>query len=222
VEAARRENGRFEDLDDFVARLDGVKLPAGQRYRLLVQLASSDAFASLGLTRRDALWEVAALRKRAPQLFGEQITPAPAGLPPMSAFEHMLEDFELMELSLRAHPMEFIREEQKARGVITAAQFRESAHGRKVEVAGRIINRQHPETANGIVFMTLEDETDVANIVVTPNVLERFRKVAIGDNMVAIRGQVERAGDVIHLKAASFRSLMARFAGLRTSSRDFH
>lgn len=218
----RAQRGRFEDLRDFIARVGERGLPNHQRYRALVQLASADAFAGLGMSRRDVLWEVAALRHRAPRLFAESLEPTPAALPPMSAFEHMLADYEMLELSLRAHPMEFIRQGERARGTVTCAEMRLLPHGRKVEVAGRIINRQHPSTAKGITFMTLEDETDVANVIVKPDVFERFRKIALGTDMAAIKGKVERTGDVVHVVAESFRSLASAFRGLNVSSRNFH
>jgi len=222
IAAARADGGKFRDMQDFIARVGERGLPNHQRYRSLVQLASADAFAALGLTRRDALWEVAALRHRAPQMFAETLQPTPAGLPPMSAFEHMLADYEMLELSLRAHPMEFIRDGERARGAITAAQMRDTPHGRKVEVGGRVINRQHPETAKGIIFMTLEDETDVANLIVKPEVFERHRKVALGTDMMRAKGKVERVGDVVHLVVESFQSLAEQFRTLRVKSRNFH
>jgi error-prone DNA polymerase len=91
-----------------------------------------------------------------------------------------------------------------------------------VEIAGVIINRQRPGTASGIVFMTLEDETDVANLIARPQVIERYRKAAVGSNLVAVKGKVERQGEMVHIMVQSFKDLQPQLTQLKTNSRDFH
>lgn len=218
-----RQSGPFAGIDQLVRRLESAGL-AGRAWReSLTRLAQADALACFKLSRREALWAVAALKEPAPGMFRDLEAPqAPVPLPAMHDIEAMSEDYRTKGVSLNAHPLEFLRDELAAQGVITAAELRTTAHDTTVEVAGLVINRQRPGTASGIVFITLEDETDVANLVVRPDVLERYRQVAIGSNIVAVKGKVERQGDVVHVMVRAFRDLAGRYRSLKTTSRDFH
>jgi error-prone DNA polymerase len=218
-----RQRGPFAGLDDLVRRLEDAGLKSRAWRESLVRLAEADALACFGFSRREALWAVAALKEPAPGLFRALDDAGPeVPLPAMSPVEAMTTDYRTKGLSLDAHPLEFLREELAAAGVVTAAQARESEHGARVEIAGVIINRQRPGTASGIVFMTLEDETDVANLIIRPHVIERHRQVAVGSNLVAVKGTVERQGDVVHVMVHSFQDLRPRLTQLKTNSRDFH
>ena len=171
----------------------------------LERLASADAYRSMGLDRRQALWEVRALPPSLPlPLFhwadaaelGEEPTVA---LPAMPLGEHVVNDYQTLRLSLKAHPMSFLRAQLRADGVASCADLRKLPDGVHVSLAGVILIRQRPGTAKGVVFMTLEDETGVANAVVWPAMLERYRKVVMGARLILIRGRIQRHEDIIHL-----------------------
>jgi error-prone DNA polymerase len=173
----------------------------------LETLADADAFRSMGLDRRQALWAVkgfpeaaaAALPLLAP-LAGALPEP-PAALPAMGLGEHVVEDYRATGLSLKRHPLALLRQTLAARRVVANAELRASPPAKLVKVAGLAIVRQQPATASGVIFMTLEDETGIANIVVWRKVFERFRPVVMGARLVEVTGRVQREGDVIHVVA---------------------
>ena len=173
----------------------------------LERLAAADAFRSMGLDRRQALWEVRALPAALPlPLFhwadaAEMGEEARVVLPEMPLPEHVVNDYQTLRLSLKAHPMSFLRAQLRDDGVAACRDLRKLPDGVRVSIAGVILIRQRPGTAKGVVFMTLEDETGVANAVVWPQILERYRKVVMGARLVLIRGRVQRHEDIIHLIA---------------------
>jgi len=176
----------------------------------LKRLAEADAFGSIGLDRRAALWVVRGLKgvhgAETLPLFEAAERPSAAEeeearLPAMPLGEQVIHDYRAISMSLKAHPVSFFREELTARRVVSAADLAESADGRVMETAGLVLVRQRPGTASGVIFMTLEDETGIANIVVWPRVFEKFRRVVLGARFVAIRGVVQREGLVVHLVA---------------------
>ena len=191
--AAARGNG-FPDVESLWRR-------AGVHPAALERLAEADAFAVIGLTRRDALWAAKALRAPAPlPLFGEDgegsVEPG-VSLQQMTLGEQVIEDYLSLRLSLRAHPMELLR-----------PRLAESLpHDRLVQAKGRItvtglvITRQRPGTASGVIFLTLEDETGTANVVIWRKVYEIFRKAVIAGRLVRVTGRIERDGPVVHLIA---------------------
>lgn len=164
-------------------------------------LAEADAFAPLGLNRRDALWAAKALRAPKPlPLFGtdgEGGTEPAVTLPQMTLGQEVIEDYLALRLSLRAHPMELLRPRLPES---TAYDRLPQARGR-ITVTGLVITRQRPGTASGVIFLTLEDETGVANIVVWKRVYETFRKAVIAGRLLRITGRIERDGPVSHLIA---------------------
>jgi len=209
-------------------RASGVPVSALRR------LASADAFGSMGLSRREALWRLRALRDEPLPLFdgeGAEVSgcqgveaPLPTE-PPMHAVAH---DYTTTGLSLKAHPMSFYREELSSAGVSPASCLRDVGnwpHGRRVAVAGLVLVRQRPHTASGIVFMTLEDETGIANLIVRPNIYQRDRRAARHAVAMVAWGRVERHGEVIHVLVSRVREL-SRVIGqgprLAPMSRDFH
>ena len=170
-------------------------------------LAAADAFRSSGLDRRQALWQARALAKAPPlPLFeavsesGEGREPAVA-LPAMAEGEQVVEDYRTLRLSLRAHPLSFLRARLAGRGALPAEAMARAQDGAHSATAGLVLVRQRPGSAKGVIFMTLEDETGVVNIVVWPNVLERFRRAVLGGRLVLVRGRVQRAGEIVHLVA---------------------
>ena len=182
----------------------GIWLRAGVSPPVLERLAEADAFAGLGLARRDALWQVRAIRGQQPlPLFndpidGEGIAEPDVPLPAMHLGEEMVEDYVATRLSLRAHPMELIRPHLS--GLTPHADLGAAPLG-QVAVCGLVITRQRPGTASGVIFLTLEDETGVSNVVVWPKVYERFRREVMGGRLLRVSGYLQREGIVIHLIA---------------------
>jgi error-prone DNA polymerase len=164
----------------------------------------------MGLDRRAALWESRALRQ-APDLplfaFAEAqdegTEGAPAELPSMPLAEHVISDYQTVRLSLKAHPMHFLRQYSADSKFVTAEQLRSLRDGRPLSIAGVVLIRQRPGTSKGVVFITIEDETGVANLVVWPKLFEKQRKIVMGARLMAVRGVVQKDPDseVIHVVA---------------------
>ncbi|ODT80982.1 MAG: hypothetical protein ABS76_14445 [Pelagibacterium sp. SCN 64-44] len=176
----------------------------------LEKLARADAFGSLGLNRREALWAVKGLigthGAQTLPLFTAAGLPAeqpaePSGLPEMTPGEEIIHDYASLSLSLKGHPVQFLRPMLAARGVTRAANLAGVPAGQRVEVAGLVLVRQRPGTASGVIFLTLEDETGIANIVVWPRTFEKNRKTVLSARLLAVHGQVQSDGKVIHLIA---------------------
>jgi error-prone DNA polymerase len=174
------------------------------------RLAAADAFRSMGLDRRAALWDSRAL-KQAPDLplfaYAEALDEGPesepAQLPTMPLAEHVVNDYQTIRLSLKAHPMRFLRDHYADRKFITADRLKSIKDGKRLSIAGLVLIRQRPGSAKGVVFITLEDETGVANLVVWPDVFEKQRKIVMGARLMAVHGIVQRDEDdgVIHVVA---------------------
>ena len=208
------------------ARAEGARTPAefaqgGVPQRALELLAEADAFASIGLTRREALWAVKGLKGEqkapvtAPLLAGLPLFEDRADLPAMGAPQQVAEDYRTTSLSLKAHPVGFYRTMLTRRGVITADQLMGVPDGRKVSVAGLVLIRQRPGTAKGVVFVTLEDETGVANAVVWKDRFEADRSVVMTASFLVVHGRVQKAQGVIHVVAEGFTDLSAHLSTLR-------
>ncbi len=196
--AARDAGGPFRDVRD-------LKRRARLSHATLERLAAADAFRSLGLDRRQALWEVKALAPAEDlPLFAWSASPD-AGeepeveLPRMALSEHVVNDYQTLRLSLKAHPMQFLRGDLAAGAIVPCAALRGMKDGAFVRVAGVVLVRQRPGSAKGVVFMTIEDETGVANTVVWPNALEKFRKVVMAARLIVVSGRIQRHGDIIHV-----------------------
>ncbi|BCX18017.1 MAG: error-prone DNA polymerase 2 [Geminicoccaceae bacterium] len=208
---------------------------AGLRRETLVILAEADAFRSLGLDRRQALWEIRALADRPLPLFaqaeaaeppGSNLPPLEAGeepwleLPPESLGEAVIEDYARLRLSLRAHPLALLRERLARRRIVTARELATLPPGSRVAVAGLVLVRQRPGSAKGVVFTTLEDETGFANLILWPKVFERFRTTLMVARLLAATGRLQREGRVIHLVADRLLDLTDELAGLRGEALD--
>jgi error-prone DNA polymerase len=197
-----RRAAPFTSLDDLRQR---ARLPA----RALELLAAADALGSLDLSRRGALWAARGLPRSAPlPLFAqagvaEEDGPPPVSLPETSLSEAVVHDYESIRLSLKAHPAQFLRDRLARAGAIPAVRVDSDPTGRRTAVAGVVLVRQRPGTAKGVCFITLEDETGVANVVVWPKVFEQFRPVIMGARMILVRGRLQRAEGVTHLVAES-------------------
>jgi error-prone DNA polymerase len=181
---------------------------SGLKRASLEKLAAADAFRSLGLNRRHALWEVRGLPKELPRPLFDHADAADAGgeplvtLPIMPLSEHVVNDYRTLRLSLKAHPLSFLRDRIRDAHYAACADLKAMRDGAKVSVAGVVLVRQRPGSAAGVVFMTIEDETGVANAVIWPKVLERERKVVMGARLVVVHGRIQRHEDIIHVVAA--------------------
>jgi error-prone DNA polymerase len=206
-----------------------IWLRTGLSPRVLERLADADAFGSLGLTRREALWATKALGRVGDRdddlpLFAADGNAAPTcivsrepdvRLPPMPIGEEVINDYRFLHLSLRAHPAQFLRPDLAARGIEHNEALRRTASGARVRISGLVTCRQRPGSANGVVFMTIEDETAVANVIVWPKVFERLRPVVLGARYVAVTGSVQEESGVIHVVAEQLEDLthfLARLA----------
>ncbi|ANU07050.1 error-prone DNA polymerase [Paraurantiacibacter namhicola] len=171
-------------------------------------LAAADAFRSMGKDRRAALWDARAL-KNAPDLplfthaeERDEGEDTPVLLPAMPLSEHVVADYQTTRLSLKAHPMAFLREHYAGRGYTPASALRSCRFNQAVRVSGMVLIRQRPGSAKGVCFITLEDETGVANLVIWPDVMEAHRKIVMGARLMAVEGTVQMDEDVIHVVAA--------------------
>ncbi len=191
----------------------------------LARLAEAGALASLDPERRSAVWKTLAISDSSGEerdLFAGVAPPEPeVKLPPSSAAEEIAADYSTIGLSTRGHPMAVIRPSLAGGAVRTAREVARLHDRERVEVAGLVIVRQRPETAKGIVFVSLEDETGIANLVVMPDIYERYRALVRGSPFLLVRGRMERSGQVVNVRAESFAPLaLAPPVGAR--SRDFH
>ncbi|HEX4622975.1 MAG TPA: error-prone DNA polymerase, partial [Solirubrobacteraceae bacterium] len=212
---AERDRKPFASLSDFTRR-------TGAPTDAIEALATAGAFGSLGQTRRSALWAAGALRDaRADKLPGLVTGVDAPALPGMTEVEETAADLWATGLTAGRHPTEFVRERLTDRGVVTVEALRELQHRSVVEVAGIVTHRQQPDTAKGVVFVNLEDETGLLNVICTADVWRRFRKVARMSPALIVRGMLERYQGVINVVAARIEELPLTAADM-VRSRDFH
>ncbi len=233
-----------EDMRLLVARRGGgydsvrdLWLRTGLSPAVLERLASADAFSSLGLTRREALWAVAGLNRAGdkddlPLLRALAFTPieADAALPPMPPGEAVMEDYRALSHSLKGHPVAFLRKGLSQKGIVSCAEFlRVKGPLRpRLTVAGLVLMRQRPGTAKGTIFMTIEDETGSANVIVWPKIFERQRAEVLGARLVAVQGEAQEESGVLHLIARKVEDitpalrLIERAQAATPRARDFH
>ena len=196
---------------------ESIWLRAGVAPEALERLAEADAFTGMGLARRDALWQVRAIRAPQPlPLFsdpidGEAIEEPAVQLPQMQMGEEVVEDYVATRLTLRAHPMELLRPSMPG---LTRHDMLETAPLRQTTVCGLVITRQRPGTASGVIFLTLEDETGVSNIVVWKKVFQRFRRAVMGGRLLRVTGRLQREGIVVHLIAEQIEDVSHRLSDL--------
>jgi error-prone DNA polymerase len=178
---------------------------SGLGKRQIIALARADAFASLGLSRRDVLWAVRGLSDAAlPLLDGPQelrdLEPS-VQLPALTLGEQVVDDYAAISMTLRAHPLALLRARLTERDIAPTAVLKECSNGDVFTLAGLVLVRQRPGTASGVVFVTIEDEHGIANLVVWPGVFERYRRIVMGARLLGVRGRIQREGLVIHLVA---------------------
>jgi len=216
IEAAR-VRGAFVSLEEFARRT--------QLNRATLQLLSrADAFASLKIERREAYWQSLPAREQLP-LFddpelatNEEDSPE---LPQMTAQDQVVEDYSSAGLTLRKHPVSFLREQLTQLRAVTSEQLSELTPDRRVKVAGLVLMRQRPSTASGITFVTLEDETGVANLVVYPSVWQHFRQTARFASVLLATGRLQREGDVIHVVCERLDDVSEMLKQIESRARNF-
>ena len=193
---ARRSSVPYRSVEE-VHRRSGVPRAA------LEKLAEADAFQSLGLSRRDALWAIRGLSDTWLPLFDglDADVDPPVALTPMTAGRQVVEDYRSTGLSLRRHPVSFLREDMAARGIVRCADLETLKDGKRLTVAGIVLVRQRPGSARGVLFMTLEDDTGHANLIVWPPLFEKQRRLILSATMIACRGKMQRESGVIHVIA---------------------
>ncbi|WP_334186211.1 error-prone DNA polymerase [Novosphingobium sp.] len=200
--AAARGPSPFASVEE-VWRRAGVPRAAIER------LAQADALSCLAEDRRQGLWKVKGLGEAPLPLFAaadareahfspEGLEPEVA-LRPISAGREVVEDYRSLQLSLRGHPLEFLRTELDAMGIVRCADLSSIRDGRNIEVAGVILVRQRPGSAKGVLFVTIEDETGIANGILWPNKFEIYRRQIMSASMIAMRGRVQKEGEIIHV-----------------------
>jgi len=176
---------------------------AGVSQAALEKLADADAFRSMGLDRRQALWEVSALHDRPIALFEGQPSESAAetqvSLPLMTNSEHVVQDYASTTLSLKAHPVSFVREKLQMLHVLPTKELDNITDGTPVKVAGLVLVRQRPGTAKGVCFITIEDETGFSNLVVFENLFDRYRKEILHSKLLMVEGKLQREGEVVHI-----------------------
>ncbi len=215
---AARADQPFASIDDLWRR-------AGVPSASLVQIAEADAFRpSLRLARRDALWTIKALRGEPLPLFtaasareAEAVPEAQeptVALRPMTAGGEVVEDYGHVGLTLRSHPVSFLREDLRRERIVTCADAMQARDGRWLQTAGLVLMRQMPGSAKGVMFITIEDETGIANLVIWPKLYERQRRVILSARMMAVHGRIQREGEVVHLVAHRLTDLSPALASV--------
>jgi len=212
--------------------------------RGLELLAEADAFRSLGYTRREALWAVKGLagewgaERDAPLLLRQSLKEAQVELPFMGLPQNVAEDYRTTSLSLKDHPARFFREDLAKQGVVPCSALKRARDRKRLAVGGLVLVRQRPSTAKGVVFMTLEDETGIANVVIWRDAFEANRRLVMTSSFLIVHGQVQSVEGVVHVVAERFTELSHRLSELRDDdapiaartkvtgalirSRDFH
>lgn len=141
-------------------------------------------------------------------------------LPEMPLGEHVVEDYASLSLTLKRHPLAFLRQELAREGLVTAAELAHLPVDRRLAIAGIVLIRQRPGSANGVVFITIEDETGIANLIVWPQILERFRRAALGATLLCCTGKLQREESVIHVVADRLEDMTPRLNTLRDRTGD--
>jgi error-prone DNA polymerase len=216
----RERGGAYASIEQLRRRVD-VPVAALRR------LARSDAYGSMQIDRQQALWAIQRLRDEALPLFDAVRDEADvnASLPTISLARALHDDLAATGLSLKSHPIALVREQLTKMSVVCARSLQDEqtfAHGSRVQIAGVVLVRQRPATASGVLFVTIEDETGTANLVVWPKTYEKFRSVLRHASAIRVHGTVERSGIVVHVVVHRARALQTLHESLPQRSRDFH
>jgi error-prone DNA polymerase len=204
VKGLREEDAHFLTAARIKSFTHIHQLPdAGVSQAGIVLLAKADAFRSIGLDRRQALWEAEALKDRPIGLFAGQASNSEfepqLQLPFMQLSEHVLQDYATTGLSIKAHPMSFLRPQLQKLRVLSTKQVKEAKNGQYVRLAGIMLFCQRPGTAKGVCFITLEDEEDTCNLVVFKQNFKKFTKEILYSDLLCVEGRVQQEGETTHL-----------------------
>ncbi len=183
------------------ATIEDLNRRAGTPVAALERLAEADAFGSINAQRRDAIWAIKALRDTALPLFAasDNVVEPALALAPMRPGRTVVEDYGSVGLSLRQHPLAFVREDFTRQGMVQCRDLDRLRDGTRIIVPGLVLMRQKPGSAKGVMFITLEDETGIANLIVWPSIFERQRRLILVSSMMAAHGKVQKEGGVIHV-----------------------
>ncbi len=209
-----RNNKIFSSSEDLARR-------AGLDRHGLSCLAAADALASLAGHRREALWETLAVDE-ATRLGMPAVPVATPALAMPTEGQDIVSDYATMGLTLRRHPLALLRERLRTRNIRSAQEVAQSRHGQFIRTAGIVTCRQRPATASGVIFVTLEDETGYVNLIVWNALADRQRRELLGSRLLAVHGEVQREGLVVHVLARRLEDMSALLGRLSTSSHDFH
>jgi len=212
---AARTQRPFAHVADLAHR---AKLDRGD----LTALAAAGALASLAGHRHNAVWEVAGVEKLPPILAGATFEDADPQLPVPTEGQDIVADYRALGLTLGRHPLALLRRQLSKRKLVTAADIARATHGRLARTAGIVIGRQRPDTASGVIFVTLEDETGCTNVIVWRDLSDRQRRELLGSRLMAVYGTIEREGEVVHVLAGRLVDLTPMLGSLQPRSRDFH
>ena len=168
------------------------------------------------------MWDVAGVEKLPPLLAGGTFAETAPALDVPTEGQDIVADYRRLGLTLRRHPIALLRRHLAARKLVTAADLAKAPHGRHLRTAGIVIGRQRPDTASGVVFITIEDETGTVNVIVWRDLGDRQRREMLGARLLGVYGKVEREGEVVHLLAGRLVDLTPLLGELPTTSRDFH
>ncbi len=215
IESSRLRDGPFRHVDELASR-------ASLNRRALQQLARAGALTALAGHRRSAQWSALGIEKLPGALRGKSAQETPLELPAPSEGETLVLDYRSLGLTLGRHPLALLRAKLARRHARRAADLAELGTGRRIRIAGIVTHRQHPETASGVIFMSIEDETGIANLIVWPSVHARFRQAVYTARMVFVEGELQNEQNVIHVVVESIRDCSSWLGRLQTSSRDFH
>jgi error-prone DNA polymerase len=214
IVAARSER-ELENVADLAHR-------AQLDQRDLTALADGDALAALAGHRHGATWEVAGIERLPALLAGSAFDECAPTLPGPTEGQDIVADYRRLGLTLRRHPLALLRSQLRNRRLVTAEDIRRAPHGRLVRTAGIVIGRQRPDTASGVIFVTIEDETGASNVIVWRDLSDRQRRELLGSRLLAVYGKVEREGSVVHVLARRLVDMTPLLGTLPTRSRDFH
>ncbi|RYE81579.1 MAG: error-prone DNA polymerase [Oxalobacteraceae bacterium] len=216
---AARRDALFHNTEDLARR-------SGLNHQQMTVLASADALASLSGHRRQQVWTASALRTVPPLLRDAPVHEGYLELPPALESEEVVFDYDTLRLTLRSHPLKLLRPDFQAmpnRKLLTSAQLMEIPDGREVQTVGLVTMRQRPETAKGIIFISLEDEEGKIRLIVYPSIAEKthLRPIVLGSRLMAVKGRWQREGDVCNIIAKHMEDWTPLLGGLSTKSRDF-
>lgn len=212
---AARQAAPFAEVDDLAAR-------AGLQPREIKLLAAAGALASLAGHRRHAYWQAAGARPCPPVLRGARLHEALPRLAAPDEAEDLVADYAALGFTLGRHPLALLRGPLARRRFLTAAELNAASHRKLARAAGLVTCRQRPDTASGVVFVTLEDETGVANVIVHGPLADKQRKELLGARLLGVYGQLQREGEVVHLIAKRLVDHTPLLGRLVTTSHDFH